>query len=151
MLQNPQVVRVSVTFTRINEIDTVNEKFMCEATIYATWYEDIQGLNVYSDGIANDGQQTKSLDDANKLYCWNPNNLWDPQFYIENVVGDIKEKDVKYQIQIVNTGDEDAAFRHLEVQMIKQIEGRFFEKLELYHFPFDVQDFSLVIMSHRTV
>ena len=26
-----------------------------------------------------------------------------------------------------------------EVHMIKKIQGSFFEKLELYHFPFDVQ------------
>ena len=28
---------------------------------------------------------------------------------------------------------------YFEVQMIKRIQGTFFEKLELYHFPFDIQ------------
>ncbi len=34
--------------------------------------------------------------------------------------------------------------------MIKKIQGTFFEKLELYHFPFDVQDLSITLTSHRT-
>lgn len=28
---------------------------------------------------------------------------------------------------------------YYEVHMIKKIQGSFFEKLELYHFPFDIQ------------
>ncbi len=67
--------------------------------------------------------------------------------YIDNAIGEIKEKDVKYNFERYYDRDREEYF--VEVNMIKRIQGIFFEKLELYHFPFDVQDLSLTITSHR--
>ena len=44
-----------------------------------------------------------------------------------DVIGDIKEKDVKYQIQKLY--DEDNLETFYEVHLIKKIQGSFFEKL----------------------
>lgn len=47
------------------------------------------------------------------------------------------EKDVKFRVEkLYNKSIKDYFF---QVHMIKKIQGTFFEKLELYHFPFDVQ------------
>jgi hypothetical protein len=67
--------------------------------------------------------------------------FWDPQLYIDNAIGDVKEKDVKYRIG--KYFDDIKQDWFLEVHMIKRIQGTFFEKLELYHFPFDVQGWFL--------
>jgi hypothetical protein len=56
---------------------------------------------------------------------------------VDNAIGEVIEKDVKFRLDKFydDTNDE----WYFEVQMIKRIQGTFFEKLELYHFPFDVQ------------
>jgi hypothetical protein len=130
---NAKEVKVSVIFTRLNEVDTMNEKFSCEATIFASWID-------YADDLQ------KSVDDED-AYFWDHENHWDPQLYIDNAIGDIKEKDVKYNFERYYDKERQEYF--VEVNMIKRIQGSFFEKLELYHFPFDVQDLSLTITSHR--
>ena len=130
---NAKEVKVSVVFTRLNEIDTMNEKFSCEASIFASWVD-----------YPNDLVKSQDEEDA---YFWDPENHWDPQLYIDNAIGEIKEKDVKYNFERYFDKDREEYF--VEVNMIKRIQGVFFEKLELYHFPFDVQDLSLTITSHR--
>ena len=47
------------------------------------------------------------------------------------------EKDIKFRLDKLYDDTKDEWY--FEVQMIKRIQGTFFEKLELYHFPFDVQ------------
>lgn len=121
---NAREVKVSIIFTRIGEIDTINEKFSCEATLFITWSEKLTELN---ENYHLDGSATNV---NSKLF-------WDPQLYIDNAIGDVKEKDVKYRIAKIY--DEIKQEWFLEVHMIKRIQGTFFEKLELYHFPFDVQ------------
>lgn len=55
---NAKEVKISVIFTRLGEIDTMNEKFSCEATIFASWLDDIDSLQ-------------KSNDDQDSYY-WDP-------------------------------------------------------------------------------
>ena len=57
--------------------------------------------------------------------------------YELDAIGDIKEKDVKFRLE--KLFNEEKREWYFEVHMIKKIQGTFFEKLELYHFPFDVQ------------
>jgi hypothetical protein len=130
----------------------VNEKFNCEATIFASWQEDMQSLKVYNDNSAQANANEEETDEAeDQILCWNSNNFWDPKLYIDNSIGEIKEKDVKYRIEVFKTTDPNNLTDkdYLEVHMIKRIQGTFFEKLELYHFPFDIQDLSLTISSYR--
>lgn len=129
---NSREVKVSIMFTRLGEIDTINERFSCEATLFFTWSEPI----TCSAQIEDD-------------YKWKSKDFWDPQIYIENAIGDIKEKDVKHRVGKLFDMEKRVWF--LEVHMIKRIQGTFFEKLELYHFPFDVQDLSIILTSHRTL
>jgi hypothetical protein len=132
------------------EIDTIKENFSCEATLFVTWRENVEMFeNCY-------------IQESN-TYTWDSKNLWDPQlcnqkttfipnfrtnlnFFknilhttkdVDNAIGEVIEKDVKFRLDkfFDDTKDE----WYFEVQMIKRIQGTFFEKLELYHFPFDVQ------------
>jgi hypothetical protein len=57
-------VKVSVVFTRLGEIDTINERFACEATLFVTWCEDIDILEKNEFDIQNDD------------YIWDPKMLW---------------------------------------------------------------------------
>lgn len=129
---NSREVKVSIMFTRLGEIDTINERFSCEATLFFTWYEPIA-----------------CAEKINDSYSWNLKDFWDPQIYIENAIGDVKEKDIKHRVGKLFDSEKQEWF--LKVHIIKRIQGTFFEKLELYHFPFDVQDLSIILTSHRTL
>ena len=85
---NPKVqmareVKIAVVFSRLTEIDTINEKFSCEATLFASWVEILSSLN---------------KGDSDVFY-FDPDSQWDPQLYIDNAIGEVKEKDVKYHIE----------------------------------------------------
>ena len=133
---NAKEVRVSIVFTRLGEIDTINERFSCEATLFITWRESTNILQKHDGGSGDNS------------YVWDSNKLWDPQLYIDNAIGDVKEKDVKFRLEKLFDDMKKEWF--FEVHMIKRIQGTFFEKLELYHFPFDIQDLSITLTSHRT-
>jgi hypothetical protein len=62
---NAKEVKISVIFTRLGEIDTINEKFSCEATLFITWYES---LNVLKKCNNNSGDES---------YYWDSKHLWE--------------------------------------------------------------------------
>lgn len=64
-------VRVSVIFTRLDNVDTINERFACEATLFISWDEHISIFKQVENG---DGD----------TYHWDPENFWDPQLYIDS-------------------------------------------------------------------
>ncbi len=72
---NAREVRISVVFTRLGEIDTINERFSCEATLFVTWRESINII--------------KKSDDPNEeeIYYCDVKSLWDPQLYIGKFLG----------------------------------------------------------------
>jgi hypothetical protein len=114
---NAKEVRVSVIFTRLGEIDTINERFSCEATLFITWRESVDLVKKSQDPNEDD------------VYYCDMRNLWDPQLYIDNAIGDVKEKDVKYRLEKFYDDEKKESF--IEVHMIKKIQGMFFEKLEV--------------------
>jgi hypothetical protein len=65
---------------------------------------------------------------------------WHPQLYIENALGDQKEQR-KYSAKICKEDNKLYICEH------RDIKGLFWEKLELQHFPSDVQDLSISITS----
>ncbi len=67
----------------------------------------------------------------------------------KDAIGEVKEKDVKFRLE--KHWDDEKRDYYFEVHMIKKIQGVFFEKLELYNFPFDVQvcDFILCLLVIR--
>lgn len=67
-------------------------------------------------------------------------NNWHPQLYIENVLGEMKEQ-VRYSARKSKHDQQFYVCEHREIR------GIFWEKLELYHFPSDVQDLSISIAS----
>jgi hypothetical protein len=114
---NAREVRVSVIFTRLGEIDTINERFSCEATLFITWRENIDLV-----------KKSEDPNEEDVYYC-DMRNVWDPQLYIDNAIGDVKEKDVKYRLEKFYDDEKKESF--IEVHMIKKIQGMFFEKLEV--------------------
>ena len=66
-------VEVNVRFLSFGEIDTMNEKYHAEIIIESKWTEN------------------------EKLIEYDPKIHWNPMLYVENALGDVKEK-VNYEI-----------------------------------------------------
>jgi hypothetical protein len=120
----------------LGEIDTLNEKYQAQAAIESRWVVDIDKL---SSDLSSDDQ--KSLSDGKSITLTNyPQRHWHPQLYIENAIGDLKEQ-IRYSAKRSKEDNQIYVCEH------RDIKGVFWEKLELYHFPSDVQDLSISIAS----
>lgn len=53
---------------RLGEIDTINERFSCEATLFITWIENTQLF-----------EKSTENDNSGGTYEWDTSKLWDPQ------------------------------------------------------------------------
>ncbi|UJR06795.1 hypothetical protein I4U23_011082 [Adineta vaga] len=129
-------VYIRLVFLRIGEIDTLNEKYQAHASIESRW---IISLNELLSFISIDDQNR--LLNGKSIVLENYSEFhWHPQISIENSLGDLKEQ-IKY-----------SAKRNLYDNQIyicehRIIKGLFWEKLELQHFPSDIQDLSISITS----
>jgi len=68
-----QLVQVTIEFVKIGEIDTINEKYHAEIIIEAKWI-------------------TKEV-----IEVYNPEQHWNPQLYIENLLQESKQE-IKYKL-----------------------------------------------------
>jgi hypothetical protein len=120
----------------LGEIDTLNEKYQAQAAIESRWVVDIDKL---SSDLSSDDQ--KSLSDGKSITLTNyAQRHWHPQLYIENALGDLKEQ-IRYSAKRSKEDNQIYVCEH------RDIKGLFWEKLELQHFPSDVQDLSISIAS----
>ena len=93
--------------------------------------------------------------------------FWTPQLYIENAIGDIKEE-IRHKLEIVEKEGSDLlndpnfdakqgqyknVVNNLTVRVceMRKLRGVFYERLELYDFPMDMQDLSITLTSKRSV
>lgn len=113
-------VYIRASFTKILDIDTINQRFQAESIIETKWVDS----------------NIKSLNDDIK------NISFKPELNIENAINEIKEEAT---YKIVN--DEENG---IMVSEIRKLKGLFHEKLELEHFPLDIQDLSLIITSKKS-
>ena len=100
----PVVVQLHVVILKVGDIDNVNEKFQADAYIEACWEDD-------------------SIDSRS---TFDPRHHWEPELFIENAVGNLKQ-DINYKMI-----RRDGKVFVCEMRMIR---GIFWEKLELYDFP----------------
>jgi hypothetical protein len=129
-------VYVRLMFLRIGEIDTLNEKYQAQLTIESRWPVDLDKL---SSTLTYDEQKRLTYGKSVSLINYSESN-WHPQLYVENALGDLKEQ-IRYSAKIYKTDNQIYICEHRDAK------GLFWEKLELQHFPCDVQDLSISIAS----
>ncbi|CAF4199370.1 unnamed protein product [Rotaria magnacalcarata] len=128
-------VGIRLMFQRIGEIDTLNEKYQAQASIEARWIIPFDELfEILPPNDQNSLNQGKSV----SLIKY-ADNHWYPQLFIENAVGDLKEQ-IRYTAKKISE-DQACICEH------RDIKGAFWEKLELYHFPSDIQELTISIGS----
>ena len=113
-------VSIRVSFTKIFDIDTINQRFQAEVIVESRWHDPtLKSLN----------------DDISKAH-------WKPDLYVENAINDPKEET---SLKIIKNQD-----GLLMISEIRRIRGTFWENLELENFPLDVQDLSITIASKKS-
>lgn len=101
---DPVIVQVYLIFLRVGEIDNVKERFQADAYFEASWEDNSVDVKTGFD----------------------PHIHWDPELFIENAVGNLKQ-DIKYKVE-----RKDNRTKVIEMRNIK---GLFWERLELWDFP----------------
>lgn len=115
-------VFIRVVFLKIGEIDTTKECFTADVHVEAKWREP---------------NYDKKTDLDPKSLHWD--SVWLPRLYADNALGEPKE--AINRTVLFN--------RELEAFVCerRRIKGTFVETMELYQFPFDIQDISISLTS----
>jgi hypothetical protein len=120
-------VYLVASYSRIIDIDTLNQRFQADAIIESRWYDpNIKNIN--------------DLFDEKKI--------WKPELYIENGVKDVREE-VKYQVVEDLFPEASNQKPRYMVSELRKVTGLFYEHLELEDFPLDVQDLTITVASKK--
>ncbi|CAF2577116.1 unnamed protein product [Rotaria sp. Silwood2] len=145
---NRHIVRVRLIFIRIGEIDTLNEKYQADVYFEARWIDciDIDTLDLTAQ------QRTQLINESAtiRLNEFSPIIHWTPELSIENAIAHIGEPEKWFTItKLATKADEiiPTPLVKLEICEHRRVRGAFWEKLELNHFPVDVQDLTVSITS----
>jgi hypothetical protein len=140
-LAKPREVQIRTVFLRIGEIDTLNEKYYAEILIESKWEENRLKAE-FSDST---DVYEKDLLDFSKY--------WNPGIYVENSL--TLEKNINYKMRkdYVHTSTMVTTTRRFTywIHEYQTVKGYFFEKLELTHFPVDVQCLSIHLTTYKTL
>lgn len=115
-------VAIRCIFLRVGEIDTLNERYYAEILLEATWKEPT----------------FKSL----QKRPFDPTSNWTPELELVNGIGHMNDE-VTHTVRHDQNG-------HATVTEHHKLKGILWERMELQHFPLDVQDLSLSITTSRT-
>ena len=115
------VVRVFVIFLKIGEIDNIKERYQADAYIESCWEDDNVVLNAQGE--------------------FDPTQNWEPEIFIENAVGNLKQE-IRYKVE--KKGNK------TRVMEMRNVKGCFWERLELWDFPLDVQGLSITVTSAKS-
>ncbi|CAF0807790.1 unnamed protein product [Adineta steineri] len=120
---DPIKVNIRCVFLRVGEIDTLNERFYAELLLEASWEEkSFKGL------------QTRSFD---------PSVNWTPELELMNGIGEL-DHDITYSVHYDKQGLATITEHH-------RLKGTLWERMELHHFPVDVQELSLSITTSHSI
>ncbi|CAF0842805.1 unnamed protein product [Adineta ricciae] len=122
--QLPIEIRARCIFLRVGEIDTLNERFTSEIFFEASWY-----TRDHKHGSKSDSHP----------------GHFNPQLVVLNHMGDSLRHEKWYS---TNATAENGL---LEVTEHHKFKGVFWERMELNHFPYDVQELSISLTTPLTV
>ncbi|CAF0831072.1 unnamed protein product [Adineta steineri] len=119
----PIEVRVRCIFLRVGEIDTLNERYTSEIFFEASWF-----ARDYKIGSKYEPQM----------------GHFNPQLIVLNNMGDSLRHDKWYSTSKTNENG------LIEITEYHKFKGVFWERMELNHFPYDVQELSISLTTPLT-
>lgn len=105
----------------MGEIDTLNERYYAEILLQASW-------------------EDPSLKSA-VTRVFDPATSWTPQLELMNGIGDLHDE-TSYSLRFTKQGLATVTEHH-------RLKGTLWERMELQHFPLDIQNLSIIITTSR--
>lgn len=127
MNESKKQVEIHVTFLKIGEVNTLKESFDADILLRSKWHEPALDN---TEGKYNKGDINFS-------------KFWNPEIYIDNILGEPKRTSSIYVEYDING--------LASVIERRRVKGTFVETMELFEFPFDVQDLSITVMSEKPI
>ena len=121
MKNKSRQVFVCIQFIKIGEINLLSDRYHAQFNVEARWIEESALLETYD-----------------------PHTKWNPQIFVENVYQDINE-------QVAYTTMHLSDLNCTLVTEQRKLTGFFWERLEIYNFPVDLQGLSLVLASRLSL
>ncbi|CAF4941163.1 unnamed protein product [Rotaria sp. Silwood1] len=125
--------------SRGHDLDTQAKKFPAHITIEAQWdLKSIDDDNKIFSSLSMDDQTRLNNGEIIKFSKDFPNNHWHPQLFLLNSGRDCNEK--------INCSIKRSAYR-TQIRECRDVYENFYSKFNLHHFPTDIQDLSVSIVS----
>ena len=127
-------VYIVINYTKILDIDTLNQRFHAEAIIESKWFDP--GIKTLNDTI-------------------DEKHIWKPDLYVENgLIGKEYKEEIIYRIiseniEIFVNQNESVKETRFMICEIRKVIGIFHENLELENFPLDVQDLTIHVATKK--
>lgn len=116
--QGPIEVYTRIIFSRMGNINTIDEKFDCHAFIECYWDDDRLYEIVLKEAnlVGNSGVQLRNkLNAYLNTFRFNPWKYWTPRIHYENAIGEVKEEKI-YKVEVIYKKFETDS--HLETNMM---------------------------------
>ncbi len=137
------IVQAKVVFSRLGYINTKSERFDSEVYTECQWYDDTLFETIlYLNADEAKINKIKALPielklnlvyDNLKNFNYDPKVNWNPQIYIENAIGELKQ-DIRYSVEAVKKSANlmNKYYKHdnsytIQVKEIRFIKGCFYE------------------------
>jgi len=151
MEYKPVEVRTRVVFLKIEDVNTKNESFAAEVFIESCWEDNDLYKKLYDD--KNVDKKTANEELAKLKY--DSNIHWSPELFVENAIGELKQE-TKHKFELIDRNSDTKSSRNIKDYTIlviesRKIKGNFYERLELYDFPMDLQEISIKLTSKRSL
>lgn len=144
--KQPVYVKSRIAFSRMGCINTLNEKFDCQAFVECIWQDDELFKKLIKDVKINESNERK-IQEKLSAFKFNPNENWTPKIFFDNALGEVKSETV-YKLRLTEKIDDNNQ-ETMTISVIEQrfIKGSFHEILELNDFPMDTQELSITLTS----
>ncbi|SBS31076.1 Cys-loop ligand-gated ion channel [Marinomonas spartinae] len=124
--QAKHIVNVSISINKIYGINTVDQTYKIDGYLVASWQDNTIKLKPKT------GQRIYENQSADKIIS--KDNVWFPAFEFINTVG--KRQTANKRLIISSTG---------EVTYNERFQGTFSTEMDFRHFPFDEQNFKIIM------
>ena len=96
------IVKCKIIFVRMGNINTKLERFDCQVYIECSWQDEtlLQAIVNKLHSMKSNNDLYDRVMEQLQTISYDPKNFYDPNIYIENAIGDIKEEK-SYRLQII--------------------------------------------------
>lgn len=134
---------IKITNEKLNNLDKkIKRDYKTKVNLFAVFLRVSEIENIKQKFQAEFQLEASWEDNGVVGDTFDPTKNWIPSLFIENAIGAVKQ-DIKYKIK--------REYGRTLIFEQRNVKGTFYETLELYDFPLDIQDVSITVTASRSV